>query len=430
MHIVIVGGGAAGTRAAIEIRKRERDAEITIINAQEYKEYSPCGMPFVLAGEVEDFDALQTLDESFYTKMGINLVLGKEVTDIDAKNKKIIYDNEELHYDKLILATGSYAFAPPIDGIDAEKVIVFKDLNDAKEIHKKMQRAERAVIIGAGLIGLETADALAQHDIEVTVVEMLDRVLPVMLDNDMARRVKRHLERHGFTIYLNEKVERIGEMVHTEERKIPCDLVVVAAGVRANIALAEKAGIKTDMGIQVNARMETSLKDVYACGDCVECEDFITEKPIMSQLATTAVRQAKIVAENIAGRDTTFGPVLNTAVTKLFGLEIGTTGLTESRAAAEGIAVIKGRYKGETRPEYMEGEDIIVKVIADTEGKVLGSQMIGEGLVGRMDAICLAILNGMDVHDLTNTEYCYAPPLSPEFEPMYLACEMAARRLK
>lgn len=430
MKIVIVGGGAAGTRAAIEIRKRDRDAEITIITEQRYREYSPCGMPFVLSGDVKNFDALQTLDEKFYEKMKIDLILGKKVTDIDVAGKTVIAGGEEVAYDSLIMATGSHAFVPPIPGVDSEKVVVFENLDDAKEIHEKMKIAEKAVIIGAGLIGMETACAFVEKGVDVTIVEMLDRVLPVMLDRDMAKILTSHLESRGMTIFLSEKVAKIGKTVKTDMREIPCDLVVIAAGVRASIDLAKKAGIETNFGIKVNEKMETSVKDIYACGDCVECTDFVTGSPIMSQLATTAVRQATVLAENITGGTAQFDPLLNTSITELSGVEIGSTGLTAARAKKEGIDVIKGKYRGKTRPEYMEGDDLVVKVIADKNGKILGAQMLGTCLIGRMDALCLAILNGMTVQDLANVEYCYAPPVSQEFEPMYLACELAARRVR
>lgn len=430
MKIVIIGGGAAGTRAAIELRKRDRSSEILIINEKNYREYSPCGMPFVLSGDVKNFEALQTLNEKFYEKMKINLILDKKVIGIDPENKKIIFDDNEMSYDKLILATGSYAFVPPIKGVDSENVIVFKDIDDAKKIYEKMKKIKKAAVIGAGLIGLETAYAFAKNNIKVTVVEMLDRVLPVMLDKDMAEIVKKHLEDKGIEIYLNEKVLGIGEKVRTDKREIEYDLVVISSGVRANIDLARKAGIETEFGIKVNKKMETNIKDVYACGDCVECIDFITGKLIMSQLATTAVRQAKVLAENITGGDANFAPVLNTSITELFGLEIGTTGLTVARAENEGIKVITGKYRGKTRPEYMEGEDIVVKIVADEKGKIIGSQMIGKSLVGRIDAMCLAILNKMNVKDLANIEYCYAPPVSQEFEPMYVACEFVVKKLR
>ncbi|MCK4247355.1 MAG: FAD-dependent oxidoreductase, partial [Methanomicrobia archaeon] len=293
----------------------------------------------------------------------------------------------------------------------------------------KMKRIKKAVVIGAGLVGLETAYAFVKNNINVTVVEMLDRVLPVMLDKDMAEIVKKHLENKGIKSYLNEKVLEIGKKVRTDTREIECDLVVISSGVRANTDLAKKLGIETNYGIKVNERMETNVKDVYACGDCVECTDFITGNPIMSQLATTAVRQAKVLAENITGKEAKFGSVLNTSITELCGLEIGTTGLTATRAEKEGIKVLTGKYRGKTRPEYMGGEDIIVKILADEEGTILGSQMIGKALVGRMDAMCLAILNKMNVKNLANIEYCYAPPVSQEFEPMYIACEIVARKL-
>ncbi|MEA1994456.1 MAG: FAD-dependent oxidoreductase [Euryarchaeota archaeon] len=430
MKVVVVGGGAAGTRAAIEIRKKDRNAEITVINEQGYREYSPCGMPFVLSEEVQGFEDLQTLDKKFYEKMKIELILGEKVEKIDSKTKTVFYGNKEMNYDKLVIATGSYAFTPAVEGIDSGKVIVFKGLADAKKIHKKMEDAKKAVVIGAGLIGLETAYAFAKNEIEVTVVEMLDRVLPMMLDRDMAGEVKKYLEKKDIRIHLNEKVESIGKTVNTDKREIPADLVVVATGVRANTELAEKAGIEVERGIKVNEKMETSASDIYACGDCVESADFITGRPIMSQLATTAVRQAKVLAENITGGDAEFDPVLNTSITELFGLEIGSTGLTDFRAKKEGIKIIKGRYKGKTRPEYMKGADIIVKIIADKEGTIIGAQMAGKGLVGRMDAITLAIRSKMNVKELSNMEYCYAPPVSPEFEPMYLACEMAVRKLR
>ncbi len=443
--IVIVGAHAAGCDAAAAARLVDREAEITMLTNERYAGYSRCGLPFVLGGHIKSFQDLIVFSPSYFKMMKIDLKLEANVTNIDteAKTVEVQYKDgrtENLQYDSLILATGAKPFIPPIKGREKQGVYTLRTIEDGEKIEEAIKGSKSAVIVGAGLIGLELGVAFVERGLETTVVELLPQILPAMLDKDMANLVQRELEKKGLKIITGCAVDEIlGEEkvdgVIAGGKQVPADMVVVATGVRGNTELAQKAGIalgETRL-IKVNMRMETNVKDVYACGDCVESIHLITKRPVVCQLGTAAVRQAKVAGTNAAGGYAIFPGVLGAAVTRLFDTEIGTVGLTEFSAQRAGIETISVAFSGKTRAQYYPGAlPIRVKLIAEKETeKLIGAQIIaGEGVAQRINALSFAILKGMTIRELAKAETCYAPPVAETWDPMVLAAQTLIRRLK
>ncbi|MEM2749976.1 MAG: FAD-dependent oxidoreductase, partial [Candidatus Bathyarchaeia archaeon] len=430
--IVIIGAHAAGCDAAAAARLTDREAEIIMLTNERYAGYSRCGLPFVIGGHIKSFQDLIVFPASYFRMNRIDLRLETNVTNIDVKAKtvEVQYKDgrvESLQYDSLIIATGARAAVPPIKGREKQGVHVLRTIDDGERIEQSIKDSSSAVVIGAGLIGLELGVALVERGLKTTVVELLPQVLPAMLDKDMADLVQRELEKRGLRIITGKSVDEImgGDRVSgvsVAGESIPADMVVIATGVRGNVELAQKAGIELGETklIKVNMRMETNVKDVYACGDCVESINMITKRPTVCQLGTTAVRQARVAGTNAAGGYATFPGVLGAAVTKLFDMEIGAVGLTEAAAQRSGIEAVSMAFTGKTRAQYYPGAlPVRVKLIADKETeKLIGAQIIGgEGVAQRINALSFAILNEMTVRDLAKAETCYAPPLSETWDP-------------
>ncbi|MDH5437462.1 MAG: FAD-dependent oxidoreductase [Candidatus Bathyarchaeota archaeon] len=453
-RIVIIGAHAAGVDAAVAARKTDRTAEITLLTTEKRAGYSRCGIPFVLGGHIPRFDDLIVYPQGFYRMMKLDLRYETTATSIDTEAKTVeIQDKtgkrEKLEYDSLIIATGAYPFVPPIKGHEKKGVYVVRTLEDGERIDQAIKTAKSAVVIGAGLIGLETAVAFVERGLKTTVVELLPYVLPVMLDKDIADMVHKMLEEKGLKIIVGRGVDEIlgtekvsGVSVSGEE--IPADLVVVATGIRANTELAKNAGIVLGetRAIKVNMRMETfktvnmrvrPLKDVYVIGDCAESVNLITHRPMLSQLGTTAVRQAKVAGINAAGGYAMFPGCLGSAVTRLFDFEIGATGLTEFMAGRAGIKTVVGSITSKTKADYYPGAlPIKVKIVVEKETEmVIGGQIIGgEEVTQRINALSFAIQKQMTVRELVKADTCYAPPLNETWEPMVLAAETALRKLR
>lgn len=443
--IVIIGAHAAGVDAASAARKTDRNAEITLITKQSECGYSPCAIPFVLGGHIPSFDDLVVFTPRFFQMMKLNLLLETTVTKIDTEAKTVeIKDKtgkkETLSYDSLILTTGAYPFIPPIKGREKQGVYVVRTLEDGKRINQALKTAKSAVVVGAGLIGLEVAVSLIERGLKTTVVEFLPYVLPVMLDKDMADIVHKNLEEKGLNIIVGKGAE---EFLGAEKvtgvlvggKQIPADIVVVATGIRANVELAKNAGIAIGerRGIKTDMRMQTNVKDVYAAGDCAESVSLITHRPVLSQLGTIAVRQAKVAGTNAAGGYAIFPGCLGSAVTRLFDLEIGATGLTEFMAGRAGIKTVVGSITSKTRPDYYPGgKSIRIKLIVEKETeRLIGGQIIGgEEVTQRINALSFAIQKQMTVRELAKADTSYAPPLNETWEPMVLAAEIAIRKIR
>ncbi|MCS7096514.1 MAG: FAD-dependent oxidoreductase [Candidatus Bathyarchaeota archaeon] len=445
-RIVIIGAHAAGVDAASAARKTDRTAEITLITEEKNAGYSRCGLPFVIEGKIPSFQDLIVFPPSFYQMMKLNLRTETKVTKIDT-GKKVVEaadktgKTEEIPYDSLIIATGANAFTPPIKGREKQGILPLRTIEDGERIDKAIREgAKSAVVMGAGLIGLETAVALNERGLKVTVVEMLPQVLPAMLDPDMAKMVEEMLRQKGINILTGKPVEEFlgadkvtGIMAGGEQ--INADLFISAFGVRANVQLATDAGVaigETRL-IKTNPKMETNIKDVYAVGDCVESIHMVTQRPVVQQLGTVAVRQGKVAGVNAAGGYAVFPGVMGSAVTKLYDTQIGVTGLTETAAKRAGIETVTGSITSKTRADYYPGAlPIKVKLVVEKESqRIIGVQIIGgEDVTQRINAISLAVQKQMTVRELAKADTAYAPPLNETWEPMVLAAEMALMKLR
>ncbi|AMM54663.1 NAD(P)/FAD-dependent oxidoreductase [Pyrococcus kukulkanii] len=439
MRIVVIGSGTAGSNFALFMRKLDRKANIVVIGKEPTMQYSPCALPHVISGTIEKPEDVVVFPNEFYKKQKIEMMLGIEAKKIDRERKVVITERGEVPYDKLVIATGSKAFIPPIKGVESEGVFTLKSLDDVRKIKDYIakKKPKKAVVIGAGLIGLEGAEAFAKLGMEVLVVELLKHLLPTMLDRDMAKLVQDEMEKHGvkfkFGVGVSEIIGNPVEAVKIGDEVAEAEIVLVATGVRANVDLAKDAGLEVNRGIVVNEHLQTSDPDIYAIGDCAEVIDAVTGKRTLSQLGTSAVRMAKVAAEHIAGKNSVFRPVFNTAITELFGLEVGTFGMTEERAKKEGINVVVGKFKGSTKPEYYPGgKPITVKLIFRKEDrKLIGAQIVGgERVWGRIMTLSALAQKGATVEDVAYLETAYAPPISPTIDPITVAAEMAMRKFK
>lgn len=445
-RITIIGAHAAGVDAASAGRKTDHTAEITMITEEKHCGYSRCGLPFVIGGQIPNFPSLIVFPPAYFQMMKINLKTETRATAINTNNKAVEIVNkngktETLQYDSLIIATGASSFMPPIKGKEKPGVLSLRTLEDGERIDGTVKNgAETALIMGAGLIGLETAVGLQERGLKVTVVEMLPQVLPQMLDADMAKAVQEMLEQKGITILTGKPVE---EIVGTEKatgvvaggEQYSADLVISAFGVRANTQLAQNAGIALGdtKAIKTNARMETSAKDVYAVGDCAESTHIVTQRPTLVQLGTVAVRHGKIAGINAAGGYALFTGVLNSSVSRLYDTDIGSTGLTETAAQRARIEIVTGTITSRTKADYYPGAlPIKVRLVVEKESRrIVGAQIIGgEEVTQRINAMSFAIQKQMTARELSKADTAYAPPVCETWEPLVLAAEMVLMKLR
>jgi len=442
--IVIIGAGAAGVSAAASARRVDREAEITLVTEEPYPAYSRCGLPFVLGREIPSFKDLILYPQDFYRMMKLNLLLETKAIELKPSSKIVEVKGKDgvvksLDYDSLIVATGARASKPPIRGVDKSGVHLVRTISDCEGIERQIERSRSAVVIGAGLVGLEVASALKERNLKVTVVELLEHVLPMMLDQDMAKIVHEHLTGNGIDVIVGKGVDEIvGDTsvsgVSVGGSKIDADMVILAAGVKPEVELVRKAGgeIGRTGCIRTGIRMQTSIDGVYAAGDCAETTNMITGKPFAPQLGTTAVRQGRVAGVNAAGGYSTLTGVLGSAVTRLLDLEIGQAGLTERRAKEVGFKPVVGAVTAKTRAHYYPGgKDIRVKVVVEPEsGRVIGAQIIGgEEVTQRVNMVSIAIQKGLTAYEVANIDTCYSPPVADYWEPFVTAVEMALRKM-
>lgn len=439
MHLVIVGLGTAGYAAAMEAARR--GAQITIIEKRPFETFSPCGLPYVIDGSIPDFENLKHTIKLRNTEK----LLSHKVESIDTREKKVrasdlrTGEEKEIDYDALIIATGSYPVVPPIKGARAllgEGTYTVSGVEDTGALKAKADSSRVGVVIGAGAIGSETACTLRGKGLDVTLLEMLPQVFPQALDGEVAADVEAHLRSLGIMVGVNTRVESIEKKdgkvsVHADEEYV-CDFAVLAAGVRADIELAEKAGIATGRwGIKVNAKMETSHKNVYACGDCIETFSYIDRHPWMMQLATSALRMGYVAAVNATGGSIEYEGCLNTFASELGGKEVASCGFTEKQAQGLGYETAVGKGTGTVTADYYPGEDTVkVYVIVDKKShNLLGGQAFGKGAFWRVNVLSLGLKARMRVEEFSTLELAYTPPLSPSYDALQKACDFVMRRL-
>jgi len=422
-RVVVIGLGPVGTNVVNTLMKRE-DMEIIAFEKTPYGGYVTCAMPYVLEGRIKDKEAIWLFKPEFYDKPNVILRLNTEVTKINLDDNTVNVGEEKVPYDYLVIATGRTPFKPPIPGIDLEGVYTLSWFNDMIKIQEAMKEAGRAVIIGAGLIGLEVAVAFAENGIDTTVVESLPCILPKMLDPDMASIVQESLEEIGIKIYTSTLVQSIRgkervESVKIGDEEVPADLVLCATGMRPNTKLAREAGIATGPmgGILTDAALHVKrgneyLPNVYAGGDCVEVVNGVTYRPSLSMLASTAIPHAAAIAENICGGNVTFDTYVNPVISVIRDLHIGSVGLTSYEEERFGYDFKVAKHEGLTHFGFFEGAHKMYMKFLVHERRLIGAQIISkEDVKERINLITMAIKHRIPIDELIRVERCFTPPL-------------------
>ncbi|MCP1109637.1 FAD-dependent oxidoreductase [Ohessyouella blattaphilus] len=432
MRIVIIGGVAAGTAAAAKARRNNEEAEIIVYDKDEDISYSGCGIPYFIGGELKDGAQLTPRGPEFFKeKYNIEVKTRHEVLAADGKTKSLqIKDlstgrEYEDTYDKLIFATGARSVMPPIIGAELEQVFTLRNIRDMYRIKSFLdeRHPKEGVIVGSGFIGLEVCESLKALGLKVTLVERLPSVTPG-LDVDMATYVEEYLEAKEVKVYKGVSAKEItGTAVILEDgTEIPADFVLLSTGVRPNTEVAAAMGVELGetKAIKVNRQMMTNLPDVYACGDCIEVPHLLTEKPVYRPLGTTANKTGRIAGEVVTGGDLSYRGVLGTGIFRLFEKTIGLTGLSEKEAEKAGYEVVVCHNIKPNKVNYLGGEEMIIKGVADRKSKrLLGVQIFGgEGVDKRLDVFVTAISFKATVDDLFHLDLAYSPPYSTVKDPV------------
>jgi NADPH-dependent 2,4-dienoyl-CoA reductase/sulfur reductase-like enzyme len=443
--LIVIGGDAAGMSAASKVRREQPEREIIVFERGNHTSYSACGMPYFIGGQVKSAEKLIARSpEVFRDKYNIDVRIRHEVTEIDKANKRLkvndLDKNKEFweSWDDLLIATGASPVVPDIEGIDAHGIFSLSTLQSGIDVFNYIdkEKPSNAVIIGGGYIGIEMAEVLQERSISITLIDMAPQVM-VTMDKDMADIISEHMKEEGIKVLLEEKLsafekDSTGKIksVITDQQTISADLVILGMGVKPNSELAANAGIKTGAGnaIQVNKRLETSVQNIWAAGDCAESYHLIAQKQVNIALGTIANKHGLVAGIYLSGGNQEFPGVTGTAITKFKDLEISRTGLSEKEARDLGIIIKTASIETATIAGYYPGTGKIhVKLIADNRsGRILGGQIVGkQGAGKRIDTIATAITAGMTAQQIMDLDLSYAPPFSPVWDPV----QIAARRL-
>ena len=432
MKTIIIGGVAGGATAAARLRRLDEHAQIIILERGEFVSFANCGLPYYIGGSITEKGnlTLQT-PESFRARFNIDVRTLSNAAGIDPERKTVTVEDlrtgktYEESYDKLILSPGAEPIRPSIEGANSPNVFTLRNIPDTIRIKEYMETAypHSAVVVGGGYIGVEMAENLAMAGLKVSVVELADHLI-APLDFDMAADVHRYIKSKGIKLYLNNGVTAIrGNKVVLQKGELAADMVILAVGVRPETKLAKACGIQTNArgSILVNQNMQTNIPDIYAVGDAVEVEDFITKTPAFIPLAGPANKQGRIAADHIAGLSSVYKGTQGSAVLKLFDMTIATTGISEKAAKAAGIDYDKTyTYSGSHASYYPGASMMSIKALWDKKTlRLIGAQIVGfDGVDKRLDVLATAIRFGAKITDLAELELCYAPPFGSAKDPV------------
>jgi NADPH-dependent 2,4-dienoyl-CoA reductase/sulfur reductase-like enzyme len=440
-RLVVIGGDAAGMSAVMQVRRRQPDREIVVLERGRWTSYSACGIPYLVGGLVDDLeDLVARSPATFRDDHGIDVRLGQDARalDLDARTVEA-WDAGAgravtVGFDTLHVATGARPLRPDLPGIDDPMVHGVQTLDDAAVLERAAGGAQRVVVVGGGYIGLEVAEAFVQRGVGVTLVEAADQLMP-SLDADVAAPLVGALEGLGIDVRLRTPLEAVddGAVIAGGER-LPADLVVLGLGTQPNADIAAAAGVEVGVkgAIRVDRRQRTSAPGVWAAGDCCESFHMVARAPVHIALGTVANKQGRVAGVNIAGAYAAFPGALGTAVTRVCSVEIGRTGLSRREAEDHGFVAVEASVEGETRARYLpERKAIKVKALAEAgTGRMLGAQIVGEeGTAKRIDVLATAIQAGMTAEQVVDLDLGYAPPFGPVWDPVHLVARDLLRKL-
>lgn len=443
-HIVIIGGTACGPKAAARARRCDPAAKITIIEQRDNLSSATCSLPYYISGTVKEEDLVSRDVQYFRDVLKMNVFTGTRATSINPKAKSIeIVDIKTdkhtiLDYDKLVIATGATPTVPNWEGKDLKGVFTLSNITDAMGIRKYIAglKNKEAVIVGAGLIGLEAAENFVAMGLKVTILEALGWALPALLDEEIAWHVEKHLKSKGVKLMFGQRVTGFKgddngnvKKVMTGDKGTDAGMVLLSLGVKPNTTLAKEAGLEigTTGGIAVNEYLQTSDPDIYAGGDCVEMVNLVTGKKMLVPMGSTANKHGRVIGTNVTGGSDTFPGVVGTGIVKVFDLNVGRTGLNESQAREAGYETITSLVPSEDHATYYpSSKDIMVKLVAEkSNGKLIGGQVIGHGEAAkRIDVLATALTMGATVDNLANIDLGYAPPYNSAMDPLHHAANV------
>ena len=444
-NIVIIGGTACGPKAAARARRLDQSAKITIIEQKDNLSTATCGLPYYISGVIPDEgDLVARQTDYFRNVMDMKVFTGTKALSIDrqAHNVEIADMKTERHatleYDKLVIATGATPTLPNWEGKQLQGIFTLSNIPDASAIRSYVSNLKNrdAVIVGAGLIGLEMAEAFVTLGLKVTILEALGWCLPALLDSEIAAHIETHLRAKGVKAIFGQRVtgfrgDKDGHVskVVVGNTELDASLVLLSLGVRPDVSLAKDAGLTIGAtgGLSVNQYLQTSDPDIYAGGDCVEVVNLITQKKTLVPMGSTANKHGRIIGTNVTGGNDIFPGVLGTAIAKVFDYNVGRVGLSESQAKEAGYDTTTSLIPTFDHATYYPGaRDILVKLVADkSSGRLLGGQVVGTGdAAKRIDVLATALTFGATINDLANLDLSYAPPYNSAMDPLHNAANV------
>jgi NADPH-dependent 2,4-dienoyl-CoA reductase/sulfur reductase-like enzyme/rhodanese-related sulfurtransferase len=447
-RLLVIGGVAAGPKAAAKARRCDPEMEIVVYQEEDEISYAGCGLPYYISGFVKERDELISRTPGKFALDGIRILKNRRIEQIDTKERTIsgkMLGSDKMftdHFDRLVLATGAKPIRPKIEGIELGNIFYLRSIFDADAIleHIGSDQIRKVVIAGGGYIGLEMAEALILLSKKVTIVELAPQIL-TLFDEDFAGVLRQYLEKKGVQIFTSEGIKALrgneGKVtcVQTVSQEIEADAVLMSLGIRPQVELAKQAGLRIGEtgAIWVNDKMEASAEGIYAAGDCAETTHLITGKKVWIPLGSTANKQGRVVGVNVCGGNAIFPGVMGTTVFKCFDWNLAKTGLSIGEAEKSGFKPIQAIVRGFDRAHYYPGQkESTLKVIADEKtGRILGGQAMGEGPSDKfIDILAMALHAKMNCQELSSVDLAYAPPYSPVLSPIIVAANVLMNKLE
>ncbi len=435
MKVLIVGGVAGGAGTAARLRRNDETAEIIMFEKGQYISFANCGLPYYIGGVITEKQKLQLqTPESFHARFNVDVRVNNEVTAVDTAEKKLTVKNTQTgeeyaeSYDVLVLSPGASPVRPPIKGMEKAKVFTLRNIPDTYAIKDYVDSAKprTAAVIGGGFIGVEMAENLHEAGVEVSIIEAQSHIM-ANLDEDMTHDLHNHIRSKGVRLCLNAMAAEFTEssVILANGASIPADMIILSVGVAPETRFLAGSGIELGRRgeILVDETLRTNIPDVYAVGDAISVRDIVTGQPAMIPLASPANRQARLVADIIAGKNRVYTGAQGTSIAKIFDMSAASTGASEKALKNAGIPYRKSyTFSASHAGYYPGGTSMQVKLLYTPEGKVLGGQITGyDGVDKRIDQIATAVRHGFSVYDLQELELAYAPPFSSAKDPVNMA---------